>query len=119
MNKTFRIITLGCRVNQYESAYLSEALAHAGFRRADQGEKANITVINTCIVTQRASHQSRQAIRKAIRENPEGLVSAVGCYAQVFPDDLKRIQGIGLIADNRAKGKLPEFIISAAESGKQ
>jgi len=117
--KSFKIITLGCRVNQYESAYLSEALTHAGLRRALKGERADIAVINTCIVTQRASHQSRQAIRKAIRENPEGRVAAVGCYAQVFPDELTRIQGIGLIADNRAKGELPRVLLNAAESGQK
>jgi threonylcarbamoyladenosine tRNA methylthiotransferase MtaB len=116
MAGSFKIITLGCRVNQHESAYLNEELAHAGLRRALKGERADIAVINTCIVTQRASHQSRQAIRKAIRENPAGLVAAVGCYAQVFPDELTRIQGIGLIADNRAKGKLPGLLINAAES---
>ena len=119
MPKSFEIITLGCRVNQYESAYLSEALTHAGLRRALKGERADIAVINTCIVTQRASHQSRQAIRKAIRENPEGMVAAVGCYAQVFPDELTRIQGIGLIADNRAKGELPGLLLNAAESGQK
>lgn len=119
MAGTFKVITLGCRVNQYESAYLSEELAHAGLRRALKGERADITVINTCIVTQRASHQSRQAIRKAIRENPAGLVAAVGCYAQVFPDELDRIQGIRMIADNRAKGKLPGLLINAAESGQK
>ena len=119
MAKSFKIITLGCRVNQYESAYLSEALARAGWRRALKGEMADIAVINTCIVTQRASHQSRQAIRKAIRENPEGMVAAVGCYAQVFSDELSRIQGIGLIADNRAKGELPELLVNAKESGQK
>ncbi len=119
MAGTFKIITLGCRVNQYESAYLNEALVNAGLRRAVKGERADISVINTCIVTQRASHQSRQAIRKAIRENPEGMVAAVGCYAQVFPDELTRIQGIGMIAGNRAKGELPGLLINAAQSGQK
>jgi len=119
MPKSFKIITLGCRVNQYESASLCEALAHAGLRRAIKGKRADIAVINTCIVTQRASRQSRQAIRKAIRENPAGLVAAVGCYAQVFPDELSSIQGIGLIADNRVKGELPGLLVGAAESGQK
>ena len=116
MAKSFKIITLGCRVNQYESAYLSASLTRAGLRRALKGERADIAVINTCIVTQRASRQSRQAIRKAIRENPEGMVAAVGCYAQVLPAELSRIKGIGLIADNRAKGGLPGLLLNAVES---
>jgi phosphoribulokinase len=67
--RTFKIITLGCKVNQYESAYLEERLKGAGWRRASRNQKAEVTVVNTCIVTQRASYQSRQAVRKIIREH--------------------------------------------------
>jgi threonylcarbamoyladenosine tRNA methylthiotransferase MtaB len=81
-------------------------------------EKADVSVVNTCIVTQRASHQSRQAIRKAIRENPAGMVAAVGCYAQVFPDELSEIPGIGVIADNTAKGEFPNILLSGVDSEK-
>lgn len=116
MTKSFKIITLGCRVNQYESAYLKDALMNAGWRHAAREEKTDLSVVNTCIVTQRASHQSRQAIRKAIRENPAGMVAAVGCYAQVFPDELSEISGIGLIADNRAKGRLPKILLSGLDA---
>ena len=119
MTKKFRIITLGCKVNQYESVYLKEKFTHAGWRQADGGERADAVIINTCIVTQRAAHQSRQEIRKAIRENPGGLVAAIGCYAQVYPDELLRIQGIGLIADNRAKGKISEVILGMENSERQ
>ncbi|MFH1349853.1 MAG: tRNA (N(6)-L-threonylcarbamoyladenosine(37)-C(2))-methylthiotransferase MtaB [Pseudomonadota bacterium] len=107
---SFRIITFGCKVNQYESAYIVESLARAGCREAPKDEKADITIINTCIVTQRASYQSRQAIRKAIRENPGGVVAAVGCYGQAFPEELSRINGIQLIAGNTSKGQLPEIL---------
>ncbi|MBW2035101.1 MAG: tRNA (N(6)-L-threonylcarbamoyladenosine(37)-C(2))-methylthiotransferase MtaB [Deltaproteobacteria bacterium] len=104
---------------QYESAYLKEELTHAGWRQAADGEMPDVAIINTCIVTQRAAHQSRQAIRKAIRENPNGMVAAIGCYAQVYADELSSIQGIRLIADNRAKGKLIKFILSMADSGQR
>jgi threonylcarbamoyladenosine tRNA methylthiotransferase MtaB len=116
MTKKFRIITLGCKVNQYESVYVKEELTHAGWYQAADGERADAAIINTCIVTQRAAHQSRQEIRKAIRENPDGLVAAIGCYAQVYPEELLRIQGIRLIADNRAKGKLAEVILGMGNS---
>jgi len=108
--KTFRIITLGCKVNQYESAYLTEALIRAGWGVADKDRTADVTIVNTCIVTQRAAHQSRQAIGKAIRENPGGYVAAVGCYAQVFPEELSRIEGLDLIADNRMKAAVPDAL---------
>jgi threonylcarbamoyladenosine tRNA methylthiotransferase MtaB len=116
MTKSFKIITLGCKVNQYESAYLKNALMQAGWRLVGSGNRADVAIINTCIVTQKAGHQSRQAIRKAVRENPGGLVAAVGCYAQVFSDELSNIEGLGVIADNRAKGKLPEMLLNMGES---
>ena len=118
MAQSFKIITLGCKVNQYESAYLDEALTDAGLKRAEEGDRAHISVINTCIVTQTASHQSRQEIRKAVRENPDGVVVATGCYAQAFPDELSQIEGISLIAGNTEKRKLPERILNITKPGK-
>ena len=111
MSKSFKIITLGCKVNQCESAYLKESLLGAGLSQAPKNEKADINIINTCIVTQRASYQSRQAIRKAIRENPSGKTAAIGCYAQVFPEEVSGIQGVDLVAGNTVKGRLPDILI--------
>jgi threonylcarbamoyladenosine tRNA methylthiotransferase MtaB len=108
--KTFKIITLGCKLNQYESAYLEESLASAGLSRVGNKEEADVTVVNTCTVTQRASYQSRQALRRAIRENPLGVTAAVGCYAQVYPAELAKIKGVDLIAGNGAKGKLRDLL---------
>jgi threonylcarbamoyladenosine tRNA methylthiotransferase MtaB len=110
--RTFKIITLGCKVNQYESAYLEERFKGAGWLRVSRNQKADVTVVNTCIVTQRASYQSRQALRKIIRENPSGVTVAIGCYAQVFPEQLQNIAGISMIAGNTAKGQLPELLLN-------
>ncbi len=110
MSKRFKIVTLGCKVNQYESAFFKDALQEAGWHQVLKNERAEITIINTCIVTQRASYQSRQAIRQAIRENPSGMTAAVGCYAQVFPDELSQIEGLHLIAGNTAKGDFPRIL---------
>jgi threonylcarbamoyladenosine tRNA methylthiotransferase MtaB len=109
--KTFKIITLGCKVNQYESAYLEEGLSGAGWHVAGRDEISDVVIVNTCIVTQRAAHQSRQAIRKAIRESPGGYVAAIGCYAQVFPKELSEIEGLGLVADNRMKAGILDFLL--------
>jgi len=120
MNKTFKIVTLGCKVNQYESAFLREALGRAGWSQVSREEEADVCIVNTCIVTQRASYQSRQAIRKAIRENPGGMTAAVGCYAQVFPEELSEIEGLNLIAGNTLKGRLPGILSDLSrESGPQ
>jgi threonylcarbamoyladenosine tRNA methylthiotransferase MtaB len=110
MAKTFKIITLGCKVNQCESATLREALVRAGWVPAERDKAADVNIVNTCIVTQRASYQSRQAIRKVIRENPSALTAATGCYAQVFPEELSRIEGLDLVAGNALKGHLHKLL---------
>ena len=112
-------MTLGCKVNQYESAFLEAELLKAGWVKAGPGERADVAIVNTCIVTQRAGHQSRQAIRKTIRENPDAIIAAIGCYAQVFPDELSRIKGIVLIAGNTVKGELPELLLTTEGRGQQ
>ena len=111
--KRFRILTFGCKVNQYESAYLEESLLGAGWRRADRGGTADAVVVNTCMVTGRASYQSRQAIRKQIRENPEAVIVATGCYAQVSPQELAAIEGVDIVAGNSFKGRLPGLVLEA------
>lgn len=117
MTKTFTITTLGCKVNQCESATLRESLMQAGWVPAEKGGSADVIVVNTCIVTQRASYQSRQAVRKAIRENPSALIAATGCYAQTFPEELSRIEGLDLIAGNSLKGRLHK-ILQECEKGR-
>ena len=116
MTKLFKIATLGCKVNQYESAYVEESLIGAGWRPTAKDEKADISIINTCIVTKRASYQSRQAIRKALRENPAGKTAAIGCYAQVFPDELSQISGLDMVVGNTKKDELPDILLNMVES---
>ncbi|MCJ7593764.1 MAG: tRNA (N(6)-L-threonylcarbamoyladenosine(37)-C(2))-methylthiotransferase MtaB, partial [Desulfobacterales bacterium] len=118
MKKTFKIITLGCKVNQYESAFLREALERAGWSQVSRDEEADVCIVNTCIVTQGASYQSRQAIRKAIRENPVGMTAAVGCYAQVFSEELSKIEGLNLIAGNTLKGRLPGLLLDLSRESR-
>lgn len=116
MGGRFRVITLGCKVNQYESAFLEEVLTRAGWSLVREGQRSDLVIVNTCIVTQRASHQSRQEIRKALRRNPGSLVAAVGCYAQVFPEELSRIGGVRLIVDNRRKREFARLVPMALRS---
>ena len=119
MPRSFDIVTLGCKVNRYESAFLEARLLEEGWVKSGPDKKADVAIVNTCIVTQRASHQSRQAISKAIRENPDAIVAAVGCYAQVFPDELRGIPGISLIVGNTAKGALPELLLTVQGRGQK
>ena len=108
--KKFRITTLGCKVNRYESEALAEDLESRGWRTSKNGEPADLCVINTCTVTAKAAMQSRQAIRKKIREHPHAKVVATGCYAQVGADALAVIQGLHGIVGQPNKHRIPEFI---------
>jgi threonylcarbamoyladenosine tRNA methylthiotransferase MtaB len=114
MSKSFKIITLGCKVNQYESAFIEESLINMGCQKANQDREAKLVVINGCIVTAKASYQSRQTIRRAIRENPKAIISVIGCYGQVFPGELSKINGVDLITGNKGKSFLPELLFNAS-----
>jgi len=113
MTKLFKIITLGCKVNQYESAFIEESLVNKGCQMAEQDKKADLAIINGCIVTATASYQSRQAIRRAVRENPQAIIAVVGCYGQVFPDELSKINGVDLIVGNKGKSSVPGLLVNA------
>ena len=88
--KSFRIITLGCKVNQCEAESLRGALREADWWPASDGWPAGLCIINTCAVTGKASMQSRQAIRQAIRANPHACIVVTGCYAQTEAEEIGR-----------------------------
>ena len=109
MNK-FAIITLGCKVNQYESEVIAESLKAAGWIPAHDKEAADLCIINTCTVTQKASMQSRQAIRQIIRSNPGAYIIVTGCYAQTEADEIRKISGVHDIIGHADKHKIPDMI---------
>ncbi len=86
--KKISITTLGCKVNQYESASFASSFEEAGCHVVDEGEQPDIVVINTCTVTGKAGAQSRQLIRRAARENPEAKIVITGCHAQLDAQNL-------------------------------
>ncbi|PIP37607.1 MAG: tRNA (N(6)-L-threonylcarbamoyladenosine(37)-C(2))-methylthiotransferase MtaB [Desulfobacterales bacterium CG23_combo_of_CG06-09_8_20_14_all_51_8] len=97
------ITTLGCKVNQCESESLYAGLERICSVERSESVSADICVINTCTVTQKASMQSRQAVRKAIRDNPMAIIVVTGCYAQSEPGTLEKIKGIDYILGNTDK----------------
>ena len=111
----FNLITLGCKVNQYESEAIAQSLAEDGWSAARSGENADLFIVNTCAVTQKASMQSRQAVRKAIRSNPNACIVVTGCYAEVEPDEIKKINGVHYIIGHTDKHRIPEIIIDEKE----
>ncbi|NLA74086.1 MAG: tRNA (N(6)-L-threonylcarbamoyladenosine(37)-C(2))-methylthiotransferase MtaB [Deltaproteobacteria bacterium] len=110
MSKKYRIITLGCKVNQCETASIQERFASKDYQPTENSADADFIIINTCIVTRRASSQSRQAIRKAIKENSCAKIAVVGCYPQVFPEELKKIEGIDVLLGNSDKGRIVDIL---------
>ena len=111
MNK-YAIITLGCKVNQYESDAIAQSLASSGWSPVHFQKEADLCVINTCTVTQKASMQSRQAVRKAIRSCPGARIVVTGCYAQTDPEIIKRISGVHTIVGHSEKHNIPGIILS-------
>ncbi len=110
MGKKVACYTLGCKVNQYETQVMTEALVREGFQAVNFTEAADLYVINSCSVTNRSNYQSRQAVRRAIHCNPNAFIIATGCYAQQNPPALRRIAGIDLILGNAEKGYISSYV---------
>ena len=106
----FYITTLGCKVNQYESESIHAELQKMNCKNRNDHESSDICIINTCTVTGKASMQSRQAIRKAVRDNPNAIIIATGCYAQSEPLELKKIDGLDYIIGNSDKHRISQII---------
>ena len=97
-------LTLGCKVNQYETDAMRELLEAAGYDIVDFKERADVYIINTCSVTNMADRKSRQMIHRARKKNPDAVVVAAGCYVQAAENELKE-KGIAdvLIGNNKKK----------------
>ena len=102
----FTIMTLGCKVNRYESEAISEQLAEQGWHLTDKGAKAKLCVVNTCTVTGKAAMQSRQAVRRLVRSHPGALVVVTGCYAQVAPEVFTSTPGVHYVVGHSFKDQI-------------
>ena len=108
--KTVKFYTLGCKVNQYDTQSIREGFLDAGFNEIDNGSGADIYIINTCTVTQRADSESLSLIRKARRQNPKAKIIVTGCLAELDKDKIKEQGGVSLIVRNRDKGRITELL---------
>ena len=103
-----RTITLGCKVNQYETEYLREGLSRLGYREAHDGETADLCIVNTCTVTVEGEAKSRKLIRQLARQNPAAEIVVTGCYATRAPEEVAALPGVtDVIAD---KQQLPQWL---------
>jgi len=104
------IHTLGCRLNQAESAILEEKLKAAGYVMVPFGEPADLGIIHTCTVTREADTKSRKLIRQFTRNNPDAFTAVIGCYAQMRPESINRLEGVDLIIGNQEKMNLLAYL---------
>jgi threonylcarbamoyladenosine tRNA methylthiotransferase MtaB len=104
------VATLGCKANQYDSEVIARALREAGYHLAQEGERIDAAVINTCTVTQVADAKGRKLIRRIIADNPRAKVVVTGCYAQLAGDEIARIPGVAAVVPNEEKPSIPGLI---------
>jgi threonylcarbamoyladenosine tRNA methylthiotransferase MtaB len=117
--KKVALYTLGCRVNQYETEAMAESFIKKGYKVVDFDEFADVYVINTCTVTNVGDRKSRQMIRKTKKINPEAVVVAAGCYAQVSPDEVAGIEGVDVVVGTADKGKIADLVEEFLKDKKQ
>ena len=100
------IITLGCKVNQYESQVLLNRFRSRGFTPAEAGEPCDVVVINTCTVTAASDRKGRQALRRARREHPDAVLIVTGCLPQAFPESETRLPEADIVLGNSNRSSL-------------
>lgn len=105
---TFRTVTLGCKVNQYETQYVREGLQSLGYREAGRHEAAALCVVNTCTVTAEGDAKSRQTIRQLAVRNPGARIIVMGCYATRAPEEVAALPGVAEIVTD--KRELPDLL---------
>ncbi|MDD7688432.1 MAG: tRNA (N(6)-L-threonylcarbamoyladenosine(37)-C(2))-methylthiotransferase MtaB [Clostridiales bacterium] len=109
-------ITLGCRVNQYESDAMAELLREAGWEVTDDPSVSDLCIINTCTVTNIADRKSRQMISKAHRLNENAKLIACGCFTQRSPEEAKRLSGVDAVLGSADKNKIVEIAAALFEN---
>ena len=102
----FNILTLGCKVNQYESQAMREDLIRHGYVPSDDRNCADITIINSCTVTAVSDAKNRKLLNRVRRENPNGIVVLTGCMPQAFPEDMESLTQCDIILGNKERAKL-------------
>src|SRR5713101_4469961 len=102
-DRTCRLLTLGCKVNQYETQYVKELLEANGYREAATDEPADLCVVNTCTVTAEADAKGRQLIRRLHQSNPGAALVVMGCYATREPGTVARLPGVTRVITDKAR----------------
>lgn len=112
--RTVAFMTLGCKVNQYETETMEGLFRQAGYRVVPFTESADVYIVNTCSVTMLGEKKSRQLVRRAQRQNEAALIAVTGCYAQLAPDIVGTLPGVRLIVGTQDRGRIVELVEEAA-----
>lgn len=110
IQKTVAFLTLGCKVNSYDSEAMMEIFERGGYQIVDFSDFADVYVINTCTVTHLGDRKSRNMMRKARRRNPEAVIIATGCYAQVAPEEVSAIEEVDLVLGTQKRKEILNFV---------
>ncbi len=102
--------TLGCKLNFSETSTIGEQFLKRGYNIVDYNDSADVYVINTCTVTENADRECRQIVRRALRNNPDAYVIVTGCYAQLRPDEIAKIEGVDAVLGSKEKFNLFSYI---------
>ena len=115
-DKTVAFHTLGCKLNFSESSTIARLFQEKGFIKKDFSEAADVYVINTCSVTENADKECKSIVKNALAKNPEAFVAVVGCYAQLKPDEISKIEGVDVVLGATEKFKLLNYINFSGKS---
>ncbi len=109
--KTYTVSALGCRTNQYEAQGFRDQLQQLGYTQAEEGEEADVLIVNTCTVTESADSNSRHLIRSLIKNNPKAKMYVTGCLAEGNPESVKAIKGVHEVVSNKDKEQLVQIML--------
>jgi threonylcarbamoyladenosine tRNA methylthiotransferase MtaB len=109
--RSVAFVTIGCKLNQFETEQMREAVEETGHSVCLPTERADVYVINTCTVTSKSDYRSRQAIRRAVKINPEATVVVTGCYAQLAPEEIAEIGGVDAVIGNAEKDRVTQYVM--------
>jgi threonylcarbamoyladenosine tRNA methylthiotransferase MtaB len=117
-NKKVAFHTLGCKLNFAETSAIGKTLSEQGFTKAKAGEQADLCIINTCSVTDTADHKCRQAINRLNRQHPNAVMVVTGCYAQLKPEEISKIEGVDLVLGANEKFNVLDYINDLNQNNK-
>jgi threonylcarbamoyladenosine tRNA methylthiotransferase MtaB len=107
---TFAIHTLGCKLNYSESSAIGQSLVDNGFTKVPFKEKADIYIINTCSVTNEADKECRYVVRSALNTSPGAFIAVIGCYAQLKPEEIAKIEGVDIVLGASEKFNIASYL---------